>query len=213
MSQACSAVEADAVKSTSIVVLGYSCNHATATPSLPLQHRLTYAASVASGVGAEVLVCSGGIDAEHDQTLPSEAEIMAGWLLDHIQSTGQTRPELAQSTASYESAQPSTVVIEVSATDTNISGKTLDRDADSAPLKILTERRSTSTRENALYSMTVLAEHVCYHCARHTCLSFICDRHFPMPFFCSAYYCDCLRVIQPGPHSTDPVPVPAITGA
>lgn len=169
VAQACSTVEPDAAKFTSIVVLGYSCNHATATPSLPLQHRLTYAASVASSVGAEVLVCSGGIDAEHDQTLPSEAEIMAGWLLDHIETTADARPALGQSSDSHESA-PTTFVIEVSESDTSRIEPTFDRAEDSTPLKILTERRSTSTRENALYSMTVLAEHVRHRCAQQwTC--------------------------------------------
>jgi uncharacterized SAM-binding protein YcdF (DUF218 family) len=92
-------------------------------PSEPLKHRLEHAADVAVRVAASTIVCSGGIDARHDQTLPTEADIMAKYL--------ESLPEVRRNRA------------------------------DGSPLlQVLRERRSTSTRENAVFSFELLAKEV-----------------------------------------------------
>ena len=88
-----------------------------------MEHRLDHAAHVALAVGADTVVCSGGIDREHDQRLPSEGEIMAAWMeasevIRQARSTGRTR------------------------------------------VAILAESTSTSTRENAIFSLQLLAAQV-----------------------------------------------------
>lgn len=100
---------------TAVVVLGYSCDHGRGVPSKPLEHRLQHAVNVAEATHARYIVCSGGIDAEHADGLPTEGEIMADWIRSHPHPDG---------------------------------------------LVILTEGGSTSTRENAVYSLNVLQAQV-----------------------------------------------------